>query len=39
MTDMLARFAPDANELMQIAVRAQHIKRWCSPHSDFPMNK
>lgn len=39
MTEMLTRFAPDADELMQIAVRAQHIKRWCSPRSDFPMNK
>ncbi|MFO6423793.1 DUF4202 domain-containing protein [Motilimonas sp. KMU-193] len=39
MTEMLLRFAPDADELMQIAVRAQHIKRWCSPRSDFPMNK
>lgn len=39
MTDMLNRFQPDADELMHIAVRAQHIKRWCSPRSDFPMNK
>lgn len=39
MTDMLNRFAPDADKLMHIAVRAQHIKRWCSPRSDFPMNK
>ena len=39
MTNMLKRFKPDADELMHIAVRAQHIKRWCSPRSDFPMNK
>ena len=39
MTDMLKRFKPDADELMHIAVRAQHIKRWCSPRSDFPINK
>ncbi|MGO2075527.1 MAG: DUF4202 domain-containing protein [Pseudoalteromonas sp.] len=39
MTDMLNRFQPDADELMHIAVRAQHIKRWCSPRSDFPLNK
>ncbi|WP_434341360.1 DUF4202 domain-containing protein [Motilimonas cestriensis] len=39
MTEMLERFAPEADPLMQIAVRGQHIKRWCSPRSDFPMNK
>ena len=39
MTDMLNRFQPEADELMHIAVRAQHIKRWCSPRSDFPMNR
>lgn len=39
MTQMLNRFKPDADELMHIAVRAQHIKRWCSPRSDFPMDK
>lgn len=39
MTQMLNRFAPEADELMQIAVRGQHIERWKSPRSDFPMNK
>lgn len=39
MTQMLNRFKPDADELMHIAVRAQHIKRWCSPRSHFPMDK
>ncbi|MDQ9090296.1 DUF4202 domain-containing protein [Pseudoalteromonas haloplanktis] len=39
MTEMLNRFKPDADELMHIAVRAQHIKRWCSPRSNFPMDK
>lgn len=39
MTDMLKRFAPDSDQLMHIAVRAQHIERWKSPRSDFPMNK
>ncbi|MEI8618462.1 DUF4202 domain-containing protein [Pseudoalteromonas sp. B193] len=39
MSDMLTRFKPDADELMQIAVRAQHIQRWKSPRSDFEMNK
>lgn len=39
MSDMLSRFNPDAGELMQIAVRGQHIQRWKSPRSDFEMNK
>lgn len=36
MSEMLKRFAPDADEAMQIAIRAQHIQRWKSPRSDFP---
>jgi hypothetical protein len=39
MSDMLKRFKPEADELMQIAVRGQHIQRWKSPRSDFAMNK
>jgi len=39
MTDMLNRFAPNADELAQIAMRAQHIERWKSPRSDYPMDR
>ncbi|ATC88403.1 DUF4202 domain-containing protein [Pseudoalteromonas arctica] len=39
MSEMLTRFKPDADALMQIAARAQHIQRWKSPRSDFEMNK
>nr|WP_232503365.1 DUF4202 domain-containing protein [Pseudoalteromonas translucida] len=39
MSEMLARFNPNADELMQIAVRGQHIERWQSPRSNFAMNK
>jgi hypothetical protein len=39
MTDMLNRFNPQADELMHIAARGQHIERWRSPRSDFPMGK
>ncbi|MBQ4833538.1 DUF4202 domain-containing protein [Pseudoalteromonas sp. MMG010] len=39
MSDMLKRFKPSADELMQIAVHGQHIQRWKSPRSDFEMNK
>ena len=39
MTDMQERFAPGASEAVKLAVRAQHIQRWKSPRSDFPMDK
>ena len=39
MTSMLSRFAPYAEEIVQIAARAQHIKRWAIPRSDFPAGK
>ncbi len=42
----LVRFAititgnqPDADDAMQLAVRAQHIQRWKSPRSDYPMDR
>ena len=39
MTGMLGRFAPNASEAVQLAVRAQHIKRWTVPRGDYPMTK
>lgn len=39
MSNMLERYAPDADEVVQLAVRAQHIQRWKSPRSDYPMNR
>jgi hypothetical protein len=36
MAEMLERYAPDADEVMKLAVRAQHIERWKSPRSDYP---
>jgi hypothetical protein len=36
MSDMLERYAPEADDVMKIAVRAQHIQRWKSPRSDYP---
>jgi len=39
MTEMLNRFKPDANELLKIAVRGQHIQRWKSLRSDYPAGK
>ena len=39
MTEMLARFAPDASEAVQLAVRAQHIQRWKTPRSNYAMDR
>ncbi len=39
MTEMIHRFAPDASEVAQLAVRAQHIKRWMVPRNTYPMNR
>lgn len=36
MSDMLQRYTPDADEAMQLAVRAQHIERWKSPRDAYP---
>jgi len=39
MTEMIGRYAPDASEVAQLAVRAQHIQRWTVPRSSYPMTK
>ncbi|MDO8208027.1 MAG: DUF4202 domain-containing protein [Gallionella sp.] len=39
MSDMQERYAPEASEAVKLAVRAQHIQRWKSPRSDYPMDK
>ncbi len=39
MADMLERFAPDTDELMKLAIRAQHIQRWKSPRDAYPMDR
>ena len=35
MTAMLARFAPEASEVLQLATRCQHLERWKIPRTDF----
>ena len=37
MSEMLARFAPEASEAVRLACRAQHIQRWKIPRKDYPM--
>ena len=39
MSNMLERYAPDADDAMKLAVRCQHIQRWKSPRNAFPMNR
>ena len=39
MTEMIGRFAPNASEVAQLAVRAQHIQRWMVPRSNYPLGK
>ena len=39
MSSCLGEYWPDASEHLQIAVRAQHIKRWHLARSEYPMGK
>jgi hypothetical protein len=36
MSERLAKMYPDASELLQIAARAQHIRRWDIPRARYP---
>ncbi|MCK4705807.1 MAG: DUF4202 domain-containing protein [Gammaproteobacteria bacterium] len=39
MSDMLQLFAPDTDDAMKLAIQAQHIQRWKSARSDYPMDR
>ena len=39
MTEKLAQFKPDADEVVKLAARSQHIGRWEIPRTDYPMDK
>ena len=39
MSERLAVFAPDASDLLKIAIRGQHIERFAIPRADYPMDK
>jgi len=39
MADVLQRYTPNADEAQQLAIRAQHIQRWKSPRSAYPMDR
>ena len=36
MSEALERFAPDASEVVRLAVRCQHIRRWTVPRDGYP---
>ncbi len=39
MTRWLAILYPDASEPLQIAARAQHVRRWHIPRASYPMDR
>jgi hypothetical protein len=39
MSEQLASFQPDASEVLRIAARAQHIRRWEVPRADYQKNR
>ena len=39
MAQTLGQLAPDASELLRIAVRGQHIERWTSPRDSYPQGR
>lgn len=39
MTDRLEAFEPDAEEVLRLAVRCQHLQRWEIPRDQYEMNR
>lgn len=39
MTSYLERLSPDASDLLRLAIRAQHLRRWEVPRSSYPATK
>jgi hypothetical protein len=39
MTTWMERVAPDAEETLKLAARAQHIRRWEIPRTEYPEGK
>jgi hypothetical protein len=39
MTEALERYAPDAPEVVQLAARAQHLRRWAIARTEYPMDR
>lgn len=39
MSEMIERYAPEADAAQKLAVRAQHIQRWKTPRGSYPMTR
>jgi len=39
MSHWLDQYSPQASDHLKIAARAQHIERWTSPRSNYPMDR
>jgi hypothetical protein len=39
MSEMLERYAPEADDEAKLAIRAQHIQRWKSARDSYPMDR
>lgn len=39
MSEEMARYLPQAHELLQLAARAQHIQRWTIKRGDYPAGR
>ncbi|WP_158971793.1 DUF4202 domain-containing protein [Paraglaciecola sp. L3A3] len=39
MSDMLERYKSDAEHVIKLAIRGQHIQRWQSPRNAYPMDR
>lgn len=39
MSEMLERYKPTADDVAKLAIRGQHMLRWKSPRTDYPMDR
>lgn len=39
MANMLERYQPNADHVVKLAIRGQHIQRWQSPRNNYPMDR
>lgn len=39
MADMLARYKAEADQVIQLGIRGQHMLRWKSPRDAYPMDR
>lgn len=39
MSEMLERYKPESDDVAKLAIRGQHIQRWKSARTDYPMDR